>query len=149
MANGISQTTALDRAAAGLTYQRFTGPAYPFGATVGSVLGGKDDVSVIVTSIANILTTPQGSVPYDPRMGSQVSYLLFEILDDITLSLIRYFTFKDLTEQEPRIAVRTVFARREGENTVIVEVGWSIVGDPNGRVYGTPVKLTREAVGGI
>lgn len=128
---------------------RYAGPAYPFGATVDSVLGPKDDVSVIVTSISNILTTHQGSVPYDPRLGSQVPLLVFEILDDITLSLIRYFTFKDLSEQEPRIVVRTVFARREGDHKVVAEVGWSLVGDPEGRVFGTPVKLTREAVGGI
>lgn len=129
--------------------ERYVGPAYPFGATVGSVLGGKTDVRVVVTSIANIITTPKGSVPYDPNMGSQIPLLLFELLDEITLSLIRYFTYKELSEQEPRIVVRSVFARQEGDNRVVVEVGWSLVGDPEGQVFGTPVSLTREAVGGV
>lgn len=129
--------------------QRYVGPAYPFGATVGSVLGGKPDEAVVVTSIINILTTPKGTVPYDPLMGSEVPFLVFEILDEITVSLIRYFTFKDLTEQEPRIVVRTVVAERVDPHTVVVQVGYSLVGDPEGQVFGTPVTYNRETVGGI
>lgn len=129
--------------------QRYVAPAYPFGATVGSVFGGKSDENVVVTSIINILTTPKGTVPYDPLMGSEVPFLVFEILDEITVSLIRYFTFKDLTEQEPRIVVRNVVAERVGEHTVVVQVGYSLVGDPEGQVFGTPVVFNQETVGGI
>lgn len=129
--------------------QRYIGPAYPFGATVGAVLGQKDDVRVVITSMVNILTTPKGSVPYDPLMGSVVPLLVFEILDEITLSLIRYFTYKDLTEQEPRAVIRQVYARQEGDNRVVCEVGWSLVGDPEGNLFGTPVTVTREAIGAL
>jgi len=129
--------------------RRYQAPAYPFGATVDSSLGPKPDVAVIVTSIVNIITTIKGSVPYDPNLGSQVPLLLFEPLDDITLSLIRYFTSKDISEQESRIAVRGVSARREGGHDVVVQVGFSIIGDPTARTFGVPVRLSSEAIGGI
>lgn len=129
--------------------QRYTGPAYPFGGTIGTILGGKPDVNVVVTSITNILTTPKGSVPYDPHMGSIIPLLIFEILDDITMSLIGYYTYKDLTEQEPRIAVQSVTPAQEGEHRVTVQVGFSIVGDPDERVYCTGVRYNREMIGVI
>jgi len=130
---------------------RFTGPAYPFGATAGSVLGPKDDISVVVTSIVNIVTTPKGSVPYDPFMGSEVPLLIFELLNGNTLALIRYFTRKDIEEQDERVAVRAVTAEidPQDEHRIFVKVGFSIVGDPEGRVFGVPVVFNRENIGGI
>lgn len=128
--------------------QRYAAPAYPFGATVGSVFGAKSDENVVVTSIVNILTTPKGSVPYDPRIGSVVPYLIFEILDEVTVALVRYYTYKDLTEQEPRIVVRDVSAQREGDHLIVVQVGFSLVGDPEGQVFGTPVVFA-QSQGGI
>lgn len=129
---------------------RYTGPGFPFGAAVAGVLGPKSDVEVIITSIINILTTPKGSIPWNPKAGSLVSFLLFEILDTITLNLIRYYTTKDLVEQEPRITVRSVYAQRVGENQVSVQVGFSIIGDPEERVFSTPVSFGQhDPAGGV
>lgn len=145
--NALRNLRVADRVAT----QRYTGPAYPFGPSVHGTLGPKDDFSVVVTSMINILTTPRGSVPYDLSIGSDVPLLIFEPLDDITLNLIRYFTRKDLSEQEPRAAIRQVFAQIDpvDPNRVLIDVGFSLVGEPDGSVYGIPVVFVRDGVGGI
>lgn len=123
---------------------RYPGPAYRFGATVEGVFGLKSDARVITTSYVNILTTPKGSVPYDPNIGSVIPELLFEPNDEITRGIIRYFTFKDLTEQEPRAVVRGVFTEIPDEDTVIVTVAFSLVGDSEGSVFGASIPMNRR-----
>lgn len=127
-----------------LVLGRYTGLAYPFGVDAGNALGAKDDVAVIFTSIVNILTTPKGTVPYDPKMGSQVPFLVFEPNDEVTRNLIRYFTYKDLSEQEPRIVVYAVFTEQPDDHSVVVTAGFQIVGDPTAKQYNAPATFTRE-----
>lgn len=123
---------------------RFSGPGYPLGANEASALGVKRDVLVIITSMVNIITTPKGSVPYAPRRGSIVPMLLFEPFTDVTLSLLRYYTGKDLTEQEPRIRIRSVFTERISNYSVSVSPSFQIVGDPVGDVLSAPLTFTQE-----
>jgi phage baseplate assembly protein W len=125
---------------------RYTGPAYPFGVNPEGVLGPKGDLLVIVTSIANILTTPKGTIPYDPALGSFVPWLLFRPLTDTTLSLIRYYTVKDLGDQEPRIIVRTVTTERVSDYGVKVVPAFQIIGDPEGTVRNAPITLNQGGV---
>lgn len=125
---------------------RYTGPAFPFGSTPQFVFGPKDDVLVIATSIVNILSTPKESIPYDPSIGSQVPYLLFELLDEITVMTIRQFAAKEVSEQEPRVVVTSVSTDipQGGDSlTVIISVGFQIVGDPFGRTFNVPVDMPR------
>lgn len=123
---------------------RFTGPGYPLGAIEPAVLGPKSDVLVIVTSMVNIITTPKGTVPYAPQRGSIVPLLLFEPFTDVTLSLLRYYTAKDLGEQEPRIVVRSVLTERINDLTVSVRPSFQIVGDPVGDVLSAPLTFAKE-----
>lgn len=123
---------------------RFTGPGYAFGATEASVLGPKSDTLVIVTSMVNIITTPKGTIPYAPGRGSIVPLLLFEPFTDVTLSLIRYYTAKDLSEQEPRIVVRSVFTERISDFSVSVRPSFQIVGDSVGDVLSAPLTFSKE-----
>lgn len=124
---------------------RYAGPAYPLGPSPAGTWGPKPDLNVLFTSIVNILKTPKGSVPYDLNIGSVVPELVFDQNDEVTLGLIRHFTFKDITEQEPRVVVERVFTEREDDHTVHVTVGVSVVGDPDDEVHNVPVKFTREA----
>lgn len=134
-------------AGAAATNERFTGPAYPFGPDVAGALGPKPDVNVIYTSISNIITTPKGSVPHNPRMGSVVPDLMFDINDEVTRQLVRYYTEKDLREQEPRIVVLAVYTEQPAsdESAIIVTVAFRIVGDPTETVYSAPVLYPSEA----
>ena len=123
---------------------RYTGAAYPFGADESSALGPKNDVLVIVTSMVNIITTPKGTIPYAPGRGSIVPMLLFEPYTDVTLSLIRYYTAKDLSEQEPRIVIRSVFTERVSDYAVSVRPSFQVVGDSVGDVLSAPLTFTQE-----
>jgi len=115
------------------------GAGYPFGATPQSVLGPvQDDVAIIATSLVNILSTPKRSIPYDPDIGSELPYLLFEPLDDITIQQIGYYARQDLADQEPRaevVAVNVDWDPDVNPYAVYVSVGFSVYGDPERRVY--------------
>lgn len=62
----------------------------------------------INNSIRNILTTPKGTVPGNPTFGADLEVVLFEIIDDITLSFIEDIIQNELAKQEPRIIVRNI-----------------------------------------
>lgn len=124
---------------------RYTGAAFPLGPDESTTLGPKSDLMVVFTSIANILSTPKGSVVYAPELGSIVPHLMFEPLDEVTLGLIRYYTFKDLSDQEPRAVVHTVYTVRNGDFGVRVSPSFSLVGDPRGEVHNAPLTFRREA----
>lgn len=124
---------------------RFTGPAYPFGPDPDGTFGPKPDLQVIYTSIVNILTTPVKSYPPNPNLGSFIPDLVFDIEDEITAQLIRYYTGKDLTDQEDRIIVTQMLTELDPDtNTVFISVGFQVVGDPTGAVYSAPVIFPRE-----
>jgi phage baseplate assembly protein W len=137
-ARGVPMTLVADRTKLG----RYTGPAYPFRNTVYGTMGPKTDVEVLFTSMVNILTTPKGTLPYDPNFGSEIPNLVFEPNDEVTRSLIRHFVVKDLGEQEPRVIVQGVHTdvdERQDPNRVNITVSWTVVGDPNGQVFSGPV----------
>jgi phage baseplate assembly protein W len=123
---------------------RFAGPAYPFGPSPALVLGPKPDANVILSSICNIITTPKGSVPYNPKLGSRVPYLLFDINDEVTQGLVRYYTLKDVSEQDPRAIINrvTIDVPVDG-HTIIVLISFSIAGDALGQVHSAPVYFPR------
>lgn len=123
---------------------RYTGPGYGFGPDPTLTLGPKTDANVIVASIANILSTPKGTIPYDPNLGSQIPNLLFELELQSTMALIRYYAFKELGEQEPRIVVQDVSTELTDEHTVTIKIGFSIVGDPTAQRFLTPIVFNRS-----
>ena len=123
---------------------RYTGPAYPFGPDPVGVMGPKSDVAVVYTSICNILTTPLGSVPYDPLMGSVIPLLVFDLQDEITAQLVRYYTVRDISDQEPRVVVVSCYTEMADPHTIVVTVGFQLVGDPTGATYSAPVLFPRE-----
>lgn len=138
----ITRSTSIDDDGR-IIFGRYTGPAFPFGPGEDLVLGPKRDNLVIATSIALILTTPKGTVPYAPDRGSFVPWLLFRAFTDTTLNLIRYYTVKDLTEQEPRILVRSVTTEKTGDRSVKVTPAYQIVGDPEGQIQNAPLTLSK------
>lgn len=118
---------------------RYTGAAAPFGPDPAGTFGPKNDITVVLASIANILSTPKGSVPHDPFLGSFVANMLFEQEDDITRNLIRYYTIKDITDQEPRAQVLAVYTRELDPHSVQVSIALQLVGDASGRIYNAPI----------
>jgi phage baseplate assembly protein W len=124
-------------------FGRFTSAAYPFGPSWAKTLGPKSDFEVIFTSLINIVTQPLGTVPWDPFFGSEVPNLVFEINDSVTRSLLQYFVKRDLGQQEPRanvLFVRT-WVPDNDPHTVVITIAFSIVGDPEGRVFTAPIEF--------
>ena len=121
---------------------RYTGPAYPFGSVPALVFGPRPDVNVILASIGNIITTPRKSIPWNPQLGSRIPYLVFDINDAVTQGLIKYFTQKDISEQDPRVIINSVQINLPQDGlSVEVLVSFSIAGDALGQIYSAPVNF--------
>lgn len=125
----------------GSTAQLKSGPAFPFENSIKGTLGPKTRENSIKSSIRMILTTPRGSVPYNPELGSMIPRLVFDPLDDSTLNLIFYYAINDL-EQDPRVKVTSISIDTE-PSKVIVQVGYIDNDDVQERQHQSPVVFQR------
>lgn len=126
-----------------LVNRRKAGPAFPFGQTIKSVLGYKSRKESIQTSIGIILTTPKGSIPYNPSLGSQVPFLVFDPLDDATFNLIMYFAYNDLQEQEPRLRVTSVNIEVKEPHSIVIQIGYIDRDDPDSQKQKTQIRFNQ------
>lgn len=76
--------------------------------TVNKDLRLATDIEAINNSIRNILNTPKGTVPGNPSFGSDLEGVLFEVIDDITFSLIQNIIIDELETWEERITIQEV-----------------------------------------
>ena len=76
--------------------------------TVNKDLRLATDIEAINNSIRNILNTPKGTVPGNPTFGSDLEGVLFEVIDDITFSLIQNIIIDELETWEERITIQEV-----------------------------------------
>lgn len=63
-------------------------------------------VEKIRQSVAAILDTPVGSLPFQERFGSRLQTLQFEPNDALLVSLMRTFIRQALTDNEPRVSIQ-------------------------------------------
>lgn len=83
------------------------------------------DNEAIKNSIRNILLTPIGTMPGKPTFGSNLYKVLFEIIDHITIELIRTYVVDALAKWEPRIQVSQVDVKDYPEyNKIIVDISY-------------------------
>jgi len=66
------------------------------------------DASAINNAIKNILLTRIGSMPGKPTFGSNVSEVIFNQIDHITVSILQTLIEEALYKWEPRISVNDV-----------------------------------------
>lgn len=70
------------------------------------------DIRLLVrSSIYQILGTKQGERVMEPEFGSRVHELLFEPIDEITISLARVYTIQAIERWEPRVVLNDVEVR--------------------------------------
>jgi phage baseplate assembly protein W len=80
--------------------------AYPFaGYGVKGVFEPKSLDRVYSTALQNILTTPKGTVRWNPSFGSDLPKFVFDLNDEMNQQLIIYYAFRDIQESEPRLRV--------------------------------------------
>lgn len=60
------------------------------------------NVNAVIQSIANILTTPKGTRPFNASFGSNVEDLLFELMDETTALQIYSEVVDAIGRWEPR-----------------------------------------------
>ena len=122
------------------------GPSFPFKSSVSGVLGGKTRKEHITTSIKMILSTPRGSLRYDPDFGSEVPSLVFDIISEASLNLINFYTIQALQKFEKRITVRGVNVSKQGTRALVVWISYVDSADATEQNQEAPVFFTLREV---
>ena len=64
--------------------------------------------NAIKQSIRNLILTVPGEKPFQPSIGSRVSELLFEPLDNFTSDAVRQEVINTIQQYEPRVTLTSV-----------------------------------------
>ena len=85
--------------------------------------------NAIARSVRNLILTIPGEKPFEPDIGSRVSDMLFENMDQITANAIRGEIKNTLVNNEPRISLKEVMVKPDFDNnTYDVTINYIIVG---------------------
>ena len=72
--------------------------------------------TAIARSVRNLILTAPGERPFNPELGSQVSRLLFEPMDDITTEALKEQIENTINNFEPRVRLRQVVVKPNFDN---------------------------------
>ena len=72
--------------------------------------------TAIARSVRNLILTAPGERPFNPELGSQVSRLLFEPMDDITTEALKEQIENTINNFEPRVKLRQVIVNTNYDN---------------------------------
>ena len=85
--------------------------------------------TAIARSIRNLILTAPGERPFNPELGSQVSRLLFNPMDDITTDSLREQISNTINTFEPRVNLRQVIVQPNFDNGEYdISIRYDIVG---------------------
>ena len=94
--------------------------------------------TAIARSIRNLILTAPGERPFNPELGSQVSRLLFDPIDDITTEALREQIENTINNFEPRVRLRQVVVQPNFDaNEYDISIRYDIVG-----IEATPQQLS-------
>ena len=92
------------------------------------LIGVKNDTA-IARSIRNLVFTTPGERFFNPNLGSGVSKLLFDNIDDITAAVIRDEIEETIIKYEPRVKLKDIRVKPDYDNyTFDVTIVYDIVG---------------------
>jgi phage baseplate assembly protein W len=86
------------------------------------------DANAIARSVRNLVLTSQGERFFNPTLGSRVSKLLFENMDDLTLPVLKEEIKVVIENNEPRVEIVSINVTSSEENSVNVDLIYKIVG---------------------
>ena len=87
------------------------------------------DRTAIARSIRNLVLTVPGERFFNPDLGSRVSELLFDVMDDISGASIRDEIDETITKYEPRVRLQSVLVKPNYEtHEYDVTITYYIVG---------------------
>ena len=85
--------------------------------------------TAIARSVRNLILTAPGERPFNPELGSQVSRLLFEPMDDITTEALKEQIENTINNFEPRVRLRQVVVRPNFDNGEYdISIRYDIIG---------------------
>lgn len=86
----------------------------------------------INNSIQNILFTTKGEKVGDPEFGSNIKFLLFEPMDEITIQLLKSNIYDCITKYEPRVKVNYInIVSYEESNFYKLQIIYTIIKTPD------------------
>ena len=92
------------------------------------LIGVKNDTA-ISRSIRNLVLTTPGERFFNPNLGSGVSELLFDNIDDISAAAIRDEIEETIIKYEPRVRLEDVKVKADYDNNEFnVTVSYDIIG---------------------
>lgn len=85
--------------------------------------------NAIARSIRNLILTTPGEKPFQPLVGSRVSALLFELMDQITATQIKSEIEYTINNFEPRVTLLSVVVTPDFDgNAFDCEITYEIIG---------------------
>ncbi len=92
------------------------------------IIGVKNDTA-IARSIRNLIFTVPGERFFNENLGSKVSQVLFDTVDDISASAIRDEIEETIIKYEPRVKIKDIRVKPDYDNhTFDVTIVYDIVG---------------------
>jgi phage baseplate assembly protein W len=87
-----------------------------------------NDIDAVKQSVKNLILTNFGDRPFQSKIGSNVTFLLFELVSPFTTEAIRRNIETTLREQEPRVngVIVNVFDASDS-NGYVVHLNYNIV----------------------
>lgn len=90
---------------------------------------GLSNENAISRSIRNLILTRPGERPFNPILGSNVSALLFDNLDQITAANIKSEIVTTIENFEPRVKLNEVIVKPNPDNNAFdIAIRYTIVG---------------------
>ena len=87
--------------------------------------------NAVKQAVKNLIMTTPGEKPFQPLVGSNVSQLLFEPMDDFTGDAVKQEVINTINRFEPRVRLRTCHVLPDYDrNTFNVTITYQIVGIP-------------------
>ena len=120
---------------------------FPFSDSITSVFELKTRKEAIQTALVLILTTPVGSLVYDPDFGSHIPALIYEVISPPVINLIYYYVKKDLEKYLPLIKLTSIRVDYEPPRKITIWVGYQDRNDPTSEQEQAPVAFSQ--IGGL
>ena len=92
------------------------------------IIGVKNDTA-IARSIRNLVLTSPGERFFNPKLGSEVSEILFDTVDDISAAVIKDEIEQTIIKFEPRVKLEDVKVKGDFDNNQFdVTVTYDVIG---------------------
>ena len=92
------------------------------------IIGVKNDTA-IARSIRNLVLTSPGERFFNPKLGSEVSEILFDTVDDISAAVIRDEIEQTIIKFEPRVKLEDVKVKGDFDNNQFnVTITYDVIG---------------------